>query len=71
MAPENRGILKISKGEAALRPIAIPKCSDDALLVRTVAVALNPTDWQTVDETPKKGNKPSVLGCDAPGSLLR
>lgn len=67
MASVNRGFLNISQGVAALQPISIPKLLDDSLLVRTVAVALNPTDWQTVDESPKKGSIPSVLGCDAAG----
>ena len=32
--------------------------------MKTIAVALNPTDWQTVDERPKNGTEYALLGCD-------
>ncbi|KAG0650013.1 ACT-toxin biosynthesis S2 [Hyphodiscus hymeniophilus] len=70
MAPQNRGILKIAQGKAVLATIPIPKIPDNFILVKTVAVALNPTDWQTVDEKPKAGIPPSLLGCDAAGIVV-
>ena len=33
-------------------------------------MALNPTDWQTLDEVPKVGVEYSLLGCDAAGIVV-
>lgn len=48
----------------------VPKVLDDFILIKTVAVALNPTDWQTLDERPKPGTTHSLLGCDAAGIVV-
>lgn len=42
----------------------LPKLRDGYLLVKTVAVALNPTDWKSVDRSNTKGH---LLGCDYAG----
>lgn len=70
MALQNRGIVKLAQGKAELTTIPIPPVHDDYILVKTVAVALNPTDWQTVDETPMPGVAPSLIGCDAAGIVV-
>ena len=66
----NRGIVKTAIGEAKLSTIPYPKVRDGYLLVKTAAVALNPTDWQTVDESNPPGTPPLLLGCDAAGTVL-
>jgi NADPH:quinone reductase-like Zn-dependent oxidoreductase len=68
--PSNRGIVKTEVGKAILSTIPFPKVRDDYLLVKTVAVALNPTDWQTVDEKNPPSTPPLLLGCDAAGIVL-
>lgn len=70
MAIQNRGVVKLAKGEAILTSVPVPKLDDDYILVKTVAVALNPTDWQTVDESPKPGVTRQLLGCDVAGIVV-
>jgi NADPH:quinone reductase-like Zn-dependent oxidoreductase len=70
MSLQNRGLIKTAQGKAALSPIPIPKLRDEYILVKTVAVALNPTDWQTLDEKPRAGFKYSLLGVDAAGIVV-
>ena len=70
MTPQNRGLIKTEIGKADVTTIPIPRLRDDYILVKTVAVALNPTDWQTLDEKPKPGTSYSVLGCDAAGIVI-
>lgn len=67
MAVQNRGIVKLGTGSAVLTSIPIPRLRDDYILVKTVAVALNPTDWQTLDDPFKPGTTRAVLGCDFAG----
>jgi NADPH:quinone reductase-like Zn-dependent oxidoreductase len=69
-SPINRGIVKLAVGEAKLSTIPIPKLRDGYLLVKTAAVALNPTDWQTVDEENPPSTPPLLLGCDAAGVVV-
>lgn len=70
MTTKNRGIVKIAQGQQILTEVPIPKLKDGYILLKTVALALNPTDWQTLDETPRPGTKRSLLGCDAAGIVL-
>ncbi|KAJ5896890.1 chaperonin 10-like protein [Penicillium subrubescens] len=42
----------------------IPKLKDDYILVKTAAVALNPTDWKHIDEMATPG---ATVGCDYSG----
>jgi NADPH:quinone reductase-like Zn-dependent oxidoreductase len=69
-SPSNRGIIKTAVGKAILSTIPFPRVRDGYLLVKTIAVALNPTDWQTVDETNPPSTPPLLLGCDAAGIVL-
>ncbi|THV46386.1 hypothetical protein BGAL_0390g00030 [Botrytis galanthina] len=62
---ENYGIVKTAVGEASLQPIPIPRLRDDYILVKTIAVAINPTDWQT-----SKDKRPHALGCDFAGIVV-
>jgi NADPH:quinone reductase-like Zn-dependent oxidoreductase len=42
---QNFGLLREDTSIAALRAIPIPELRPGYLLVKTVAIALNPTDW--------------------------
>jgi len=70
MEPQNHGLIKTSQFHASISEIPIPTLRPSYILVRTIAVALNPTDWQTVDEVPKGGTLYSLLGCDAAGIVV-
>lgn len=61
---QNYGLIREGAGNAVLKPISIPRLRDDYILVRTVAVALNPTDWTTLDA---RGNDGTLVGCDYAG----
>lgn len=41
-----------------------PKLRDDYILIKTVAVALNPTDWKHIEYSASEG---AILGCDYAG----
>ncbi|KAJ5129043.1 hypothetical protein N7448_002755 [Penicillium atrosanguineum] len=52
-------------GRAVLEQnLPIPELPDDYILVKTKAVALNPTDWRHIDFVPCDG---AVVGCDYAG----
>jgi NADPH:quinone reductase-like Zn-dependent oxidoreductase len=70
MAFKNRGVIKTAQFHASLAEIPIPTLRPEYILVRTIAVALNPTDWQTVDESLKEGTPYALLGCDATGIVV-
>ncbi|KAI9826261.1 MAG: hypothetical protein M1826_006683 [Phylliscum demangeonii] len=53
------------KGKAQVETdVPFPKLRDDYLLVKTVAVGLNPTDWKHIDLLPSVG---AIVGCDYSG----
>lgn len=64
MSAQNFGLTREGAGSAVLRAISIPELRDDYILVNTVAVALNPTDWTTLDAV---GNDGTIIGCDYAG----
>ena len=69
--PDNCGIVKTAVGEARLQPIPTPQLRDDYILVKTIAAAISPTDWQTVDEQSSPTTKgPTLLGCDFVGIVV-
>jgi NADPH:quinone reductase-like Zn-dependent oxidoreductase len=68
--PQNFGLIKTAQGKATLTEIPIPKLRDDYIIVKTVAVALNPTDWQNLDEPFKPGQNATLMGCDAAGVVV-
>ncbi len=61
---QNYGVIRQGIGHAVLKPIPIPKLPDDYLLIRTVTVAINPTDWTTLDAV---GDNGTLVGCDWAG----
>lgn len=52
---------------AEVAEVEVPPVSADRMLVRTVAVAANPTDWKHVEFLSKSG----IIGCDASGIVER
>ncbi len=44
----------------------IPTLRSDYILVKTIAVALNPTDWKHIDKLPAVG---ALVGCDYSGTV--
>lgn len=64
MALSNYGLIRQGTGRAVLQSVPIPNVGDDYILVRTVAVALNPTDWTTLDAP---GDDGTLVGCDYAG----
>ncbi|KAF2967893.1 hypothetical protein GQX73_g5705 [Xylaria multiplex] len=61
---QNYGLIREGASNAVLKPIPLPQLQDDYVLVRTVAVALNPTDWTTLDAS---GDNGTLVGCDYAG----
>ncbi|KAI0409037.1 putative zinc-binding oxidoreductase ToxD [Xylaria palmicola] len=61
---QNYGLIRKERGNAVLQPIPVPQLRDDYILVRTVAIALNPTDWTTLDAA---GDNGTLVGCDYAG----
>jgi hypothetical protein len=61
---QNFGLLRTDTGIAELRAIPIPELRQGYILVKTVAVALNPTDWTSLDAV---GNPGTIVGCDYAG----
>ena len=61
---QNFGLIRRGTGQAVLEAIPIPKLRDDYILVRSVAIALNPTDWTTLDAI---GDDGTIVGCDYAG----
>ncbi|KAL4876212.1 hypothetical protein BJY04DRAFT_210759 [Aspergillus karnatakaensis] len=57
-------IIKSEKQGALVTDRPIPKLRDDYILVKTVAVALNPTDWKHIEFLAPPG---VLVGCDYAG----
>jgi len=63
----NHAILIQSAGKAKVVEASIPRLRDEYLLVKTHAVALNPTDFKHIDFMPTEGAR---VGCDYAGEVL-
>ncbi|KAI8931620.1 hypothetical protein NX059_011272 [Plenodomus lindquistii] len=61
-----KAVVHKSKGVSEVRSdVPLPKIpGDDWILVKTKAVALNPTDWKNIDNAPSEG---AIAGCDYAG----
>jgi NADPH:quinone reductase-like Zn-dependent oxidoreductase len=70
MTITNRGIVKVAQGRAILTDVPMPKLADDRMLLKAIAVALNPTDYQTTDEAFRPGTTRALLGCDVAGIIV-
>ncbi|KAK5110623.1 hypothetical protein LTR62_005662 [Meristemomyces frigidus] len=67
MREQNYGVIRAGAGHAVLKATPFPKLRDNYTLVRTVAVALNPTDWTTLEA---KGDVGTLVGCDYAGIVV-
>lgn len=65
---QNFGLVRQRAGSATLEPIPMPQLQDDYVLVETKAVALNPTDWSTLDAF---GDTGTLVGCDYGGIVVK
>jgi NADPH:quinone reductase-like Zn-dependent oxidoreductase len=60
-----KAVVHVSKGVSELRSdVPLPKIQDNFVLVKTKAVALNPTDWKSIENSPSAG---AIAGCDYAG----
>jgi NADPH:quinone reductase-like Zn-dependent oxidoreductase len=60
-----KAVVHVSKGVSELRTdVPLPKVQDNFIIVKTKAVALNPTDWKSIENSPSKG---AIAGCDYAG----
>lgn len=65
--PQNFGIIRKDISYAVLQPVPIPAIPDDYILVQTAAVAVNPTDYTTLDAPGAPG---TLVGCDYAGTVI-
>lgn len=68
--PETMKAVVIENGKAVVKQdIPIPELEEGFVLIKTVAVAGNPTDWKHIDF--KIGPQGALLGCDAAGQIVK
>lgn len=65
--PQNYGIVRETANVAGLHAISLPPLLDDYILVETVAVATNPTDYTTLAAPGAAG---TIVGCDYAGTVI-
>ncbi|KAL1862211.1 hypothetical protein Plec18170_001036 [Paecilomyces lecythidis] len=68
MASKHVNAIQIeARGKATIKTVPLPKLRDNYLLIRTTAVAINPTDWKHIEfGTGPPGSK---VGCDYAGVI--
>jgi NADPH:quinone reductase-like Zn-dependent oxidoreductase len=60
-----RALVHKAKGVFELRNnVPLPRLRDEYVIVKTKAVALNPTDWKSANNAPSPG---AIAGCDYAG----
>lgn len=63
--PTQKAVVHVEKGVSEVRSdVPLPKVQDNFIIVKTKAVALNPTDWKSLENSPSKG---AIVGCDYAG----
>ena len=68
--PTQRALVIKEQGAVEVRTdVPLPKLRDDYIIVKTKAVALNPTDWKAVQRVPGYDNPTTgaIVGCDYAG----
>ncbi|KUJ22383.1 GroES-like protein [Mollisia scopiformis] len=61
---KTQAIVVQKKGDAKVTEVSVPKVRDDYIIVKTKAIALNPTDWKHIDFLCEEGER---IGCDYAG----
>lgn len=64
MASTFKAIVCVAPGKAEVQTLPVPQVGKDTILVRIKAVALNPTDWKSIDGADSVGLR---IGCDYAG----
>ncbi|KAL6833689.1 GroES-like protein [Trichoderma sp. SZMC 28015] len=64
-----RAVVKQDTGVAVIDEVPLPKLRDGHVLVKTKAVAINPTDWKYIDTDDSKTNGVRS-GCDYSGEVV-
>ena len=64
---ENHALIRTATGTASLLEVPIPALKEGYILVQISAIALNPTDWTTLDA---KGDTGTIVGCDYAGTVV-
>jgi NADPH:quinone reductase-like Zn-dependent oxidoreductase len=59
-------VIREGAGRPVLKSTPIPELRDNYILVRTVAVALNPTDWTALDLA---GDDGTIVDCNYAGII--
>lgn len=69
MSSQKQSAIRITgQGTAAVVKVPVPEIRPDQILVRTVAVAHNPSDWMILDWSPNIG---ATVGCDYAGVVAQ
>ncbi len=55
------------KGQPSITTVPLPRLRDDYILVKTTAIALNPTDWKAIDFQWGCDPTGARVGCDYAG----
>ncbi|SPN97149.1 related to toxD gene [Cephalotrichum gorgonifer] len=64
----NKALVSVASGQAAIVDVPYPVLPrDDYIIVRTTAVAVNPTDWNHIDKAEGLGCLGCQVGCDYAG----
>lgn len=64
MPSTSKVIICTAVGQAEVQDLPTPRARDGQLLVKTKAVALNPTDWKSIGDAGRVGKR---IGCDFAG----
>lgn len=59
----------IDNGNAVIKSVALPQLDDEYILIKTKAIAGNPTDWKHVQYA--LGPNGAVIGVDAAGEIVK
>ncbi|KAF2185496.1 GroES-like protein [Zopfia rhizophila CBS 207.26] len=65
---KRRAIVQGEAGSKTIRNVPIPSISPSEILVKTIAVAINPTDHKMPDSFPSLG---AIVGCDYSGIVVK
>lgn len=60
-----RAVVVKSTGVAEVKEVPFPQPKDDCIIVKTKAIALNPTDWKSLTYAPPD----VIVGCDYSGVI--
>ncbi|KAL4247034.1 zinc-containing alcohol dehydrogenase family protein [Abortiporus biennis] len=63
-----KALITQANNTSKVQDVPVPTTEDDEVLVRTVAVALNPVDWKFIDFFNIPG---TIVGCDVAGKVVK